>query len=72
MTKSTYSLITPNRNNMIQIFRALSIIAVVSIHLTPFGEWTVLCRPFINFAVATFLFLSGYLTKIENDDWFTF
>ncbi|MBP3517277.1 MAG: acyltransferase [Parabacteroides sp.] len=57
---------------MIQIFRALSIIAVVMIHTTPSGEWQVFCRPFINFSVATFLFLSGYLTKIENDNWFAF
>ena len=60
------------RNNMIQVFRALSIIAVVMIHTTPPGEWQVICRPFLNFAVATFLFLSGYLTKIENDDWYAF
>lgn len=57
---------------MIQIFRALSIIAVVLIHTTPSGEWQVFCRPFINFSVATFLFLSGYLTKIENNDWLAF
>lgn len=60
------------RNNMIQIFRAISIIAVVMIHTTPLGECQVFCRPFINFAVATFLFLSGYLTKIENDNWCSF
>lgn len=60
------------RNNMIQIFRALSIIAVVMIHTTPLGECQVFCRPFINFSVATFLFLSGYLTKTENDDWYVF
>ena len=60
------------RNNMIQIFRALSIIAVVMIHTTPSGVWEVFCRPFINFSVATFLFLSGYLTKIENDNWYVF
>lgn len=60
------------RNNMIQIIRALSIIAVVMIHTTPLGEWQVFCRPFINFCVATFLFLSGYLTKIENDNWYAF
>ena len=39
------------------------------IHTTPLGLYQVLCRPFINFSVATFLFLSGYLTKIENDSW---
>lgn len=42
------------------------------IHTTPGGEWQVLCRPFINFSVATFLFLSGYLTKTENKDWLSF
>ena len=72
MPTSTYQPAIPTRNNMIQIFRALSIIAVVMIHTTPGGEWQVFCRPFINFAVATFLFLSGYLTKIENDNWFAF
>ena len=60
------------RNNMIQIFRALSIIAVVMIHTSPSGVWQVFCRPLINFSVATFLFLSGYLTKIENDNWYVF
>ena len=42
------------------------------IHTTPLGNWQVLCRPFINFSVATFLFLSGYLTRIENDNWYAF
>ena len=32
----------------------------------------VICKPFINFAVATFVFLSGYLTKADNDDWLAF
>lgn len=72
MLTSSCRFAKPARNNMIQIFRALSIIAVVMIHTTPPGEWQVFCRPFINFSVATFLFLSGYLTKIENDNWFAF
>ena len=59
-------------NNTVQIFRALAIIAVVMIHTTPLGNWQVFCRPFINFSVATFLFLSGYLTKISNDNWCAF
>lgn len=42
------------------------------IHTTPSGNWQVVCRPFINFSVATFLFLSGYLTRIENDNWSAF
>ena len=49
---------------MLQVFRALVVIAVVMIHTTPKGNCQVFCRPFVNFAVATFLFLSGYLTKL--------
>ena len=72
MSLLIYKSTKSTRNNMIQVFRALSIIAVVMIHTTPSGEWQVFCRPFINFSVATFLFLSGYLTKIENDNWYAF
>lgn len=60
------------KNYKIQILRAIAIFAVVFIHTCPIGEWQVFCRPFINFAVALFLFLSGYLTKTENDNWFNF
>ena len=56
----------------IQFFRAIAIIAVVMIHTTPAGEIQVICKPFINFAVATFIFLSGYLTKADNDNWLAF
>lgn len=62
----------PQKNNLIQIFRALAIIAVIMIHTTPPGEWQIFCRPLINFSVATFLFLSGYLTKTEQESWFVF
>ncbi len=72
MSVSIYNSRKATRNNTIQIFRALSIIAVVLIHTTPTGLCQVFCRPFINFSVATFLFLSGYLTKIENDNWCVF
>jgi surface polysaccharide O-acyltransferase-like enzyme len=34
--------------------------------------WTVIARPFVNIGVPIFLFLSGYLTKIENKDWIAF
>lgn len=61
-----------NKNCVIQFFRALAIITVVMIHTTPGGEWQVICRPFINFSVATFLFLSGYLTKTGNNNWKAF
>lgn len=60
------------KNQKIQIFRAMAIIAVVMIHTTPPGEWQVFCKPFINFAVATFIFLSGYLTKDQGEDWRAF
>lgn len=50
----------------IQIIRGLAIIAVVFIHNTPAGIYQVLCRPFLNFCVAEFLFISGYLSKIEK------
>ncbi|MBE6415576.1 MAG: acyltransferase [Akkermansiaceae bacterium] len=46
----------------IQLLRALAIIAVVFIHTCPHGMEQVIFRPFINFAVPLFLFLSGYLT----------
>lgn len=54
------------------MFRAIAIIAVVIIHTTPAGQWQVFCKPFINFAVATFIFLSGYLTKADNENWLKF
>lgn len=56
-------------NQTVQIFRAFAIIAVVMIHTTPSGIEQVIFRPFINFSVATFLFLSGYLTTITNSNW---
>lgn len=59
-------------NQKIQIIRAIAIIAVVMIHTTPDGMWQVFCKPFINFAVATFIFLSGYLTRIDNENWANF
>ena len=54
------------------MFRAIAVIAVVMIHTTPAGQWQVFCKPIINFAVATFIFLSGYLTKTDNDNWLKF
>lgn len=52
-------------NKTIQQLRGLAIIAVVIIHTCPGGVPGVLIRPFVNFAVAMFIFLSGYLTRIE-------
>lgn len=53
----------------IQFLRAVAIIAVVFIHTCPSGIWQVICRPFLNFAVALFLFLSGYLTVPPEGSW---
>lgn len=54
------------QNRTVQIIRGISIIAVVFIHNTPSGLAQVFIRPFLNFSVATFLFLSGFLTHIEK------
>ncbi|MGN0202863.1 MAG: acyltransferase [Candidatus Cryptobacteroides sp.] len=60
------------KNNKIQVLRGIAIIAVVMIHTLPGGVSQVFFRPFINFAVALFLFLSGYLTAVDNQDWNSF
>lgn len=60
------------KNPKIQILRAVAIIAVVLIHTCKGGNYQIVCRPFINFAVALFIFLSGYLTKVDNDNWLLF
>lgn len=54
------------RSYAIQMLRGLAIIAVVFIHNTPGGVLTVLCRPFLNFAVGLFLFLSGMLSNSKK------
>lgn len=59
---------TEIKDSKIQSLRAVSIIAVVLIHTCPDGMWQVFARPFVNFAVAVFLFLSGYLTKLPITD----
>lgn len=49
----------------IQILRAIAIMAVVAIHTCATGTVGVIIRPFLNFAVALFLGISGYLTKTD-------
>lgn len=56
------------KDKKIQLLRGIAIIAVVAIHTVQGGDISVIIRPFINFAVAMFIFLSGYLTKIENEN----
>lgn len=55
-------------NKKVQEIRALSIMAVVLIHSNGGNLISMIDRPFVNFAVAMFTFLSGYLTKIEIHD----
>lgn len=57
-----------SKNIKIQLIRALAIMAVVLIHSNGSQIISVIDRPFINFAVAMFVFLSGYLTKIKTND----
>lgn len=60
------------RNIEIQLLRALAIICVVMIHTTPGVKGQLLTRPFTNLSVATFIFLSGYLTSININNIFSF
>lgn len=66
--KLAFSIVN-GKNIRIQALRGVAIIAVVMIHTCPGGMSQVIFRPFINFAVALFIFLSGYLTTIDNPDW---
>lgn len=54
--------------NNIQVIRVLCIIAVVTIHTCPSGQIGIFLRPFLNFCVSIFIFLSGYLTKMLIED----
>lgn len=56
-----------NESYKIQILRAISIIAVVIIHALP-GECLgiIFIRPFVNFGVGLFLFLSGMLSSVKT------
>lgn len=51
-------------NKKIQLIRASCIISVILIH-TVDGIQALITRPILNFCVAMFIFLSGYLTKME-------
>lgn len=58
--------LTDTQSRHIQILRGISILAVVLIHNTPAGMSQVFVRPFLNFCVGTFLFLSGFLSSTES------
>lgn len=59
--------LTAQQSNKVQILRGLAIIAVVFIHNTPDGLAQVYCRPFFNFSVGLFLFLSGFLSNASTN-----
>lgn len=59
--------LTNEMSNKIQICRAIAIIAVIIIHNCPQEYEGIVIRCFVNFAVALFIFLSGYLTKLVNN-----
>ncbi len=50
------------KDRYLQAVRGLAIAAVVLIHCLPVSDVSIVIRPFLNWAVATFLFLSGYFT----------
>ncbi|MBQ1999827.1 MAG: acyltransferase family protein, partial [Spirochaetales bacterium] len=58
--------LTTEQSKSIQLLRGLAIIAVVFIHNTPTGMAQVFFRPFLNFSVGLFLFLSGMLSNSAN------
>lgn len=58
--------ITTEQSKSVQILRGIAIIAVVFIHNTPNGLAQVFCKPFLNFSVCLFLFLSGLLSNLSN------
>ncbi len=58
--------ITGSKSYKIQVLRGLAILAVVLIHNSPAGIAQAWCRPFINFSVGMFLFLSGILSSAER------
>lgn len=59
-------IINKEQSYKIQLLRGLAIIAVVFIHNTPTGMSQVYLRPFMNFSVGLFLFLSGLLTNFKK------
>lgn len=54
------------KDRYLQAVRGLAIDAVVLIHCLPVSDVTVVLRPFLNWGVAAFIFLSGYLTSEEK------
>lgn len=55
-----------HKNEYIQLLRGIAIIAVVMIHSTAPDFLRVFLRPFLNFAVALFVFFVGLSHQIKN------
>lgn len=54
------------KNNKIQIIRAILALFVILIHTLPNNmELRIILRPILNISVAGFIFLSGFLTKLD-------
>ena len=51
------------KDRYLQAVRGAAICAVVLIHCLPQCDASVAVRPFLNWSVAAFIFLSGYLTS---------
>ena len=58
--------ITEQKSYNIQVLRGVAIIAVVFIHNIPSVYVQIWCRPFLNFCVGLFLFLSGMLSYADE------
>ena len=56
------------KNNRVQVTRGVLALLVVLLHALPANDNIyIIVRPFLNCAVAGFVFLSGYLTKISTE-----
>ena len=60
--------LTLDKSYRIQMLCGLAIVAVVMTHNTPGGLAQVWIRPFLNFPVGLFLFLSGMLSNAAKWD----
>lgn len=60
-------VLTQKMKNRIQIVRAIAIFSVIAIHTVGGSPYEIYLRPFMNFGVGTFLFLSGFLTPEIRD-----
>lgn len=59
-------ILSSKQKDKIQVLRGIAIGAVVMIHCMPIGIIQVFLRPFFNYSVGLFLFLSGLLTSADN------